>query len=151
MVFRVWPDVEAAEGGPERDALLQFRSAIAPKETDPVTALRFLRARDLNIAKANAMYADYLAWRTDERVDDVLTETIDPNVRLPRRAHLHSAPLNDGPAGSSGCGRSQQCWKRTFALACSTGETSWGGRYCTSPSVGLTCPHLRGRESLSMT
>ena len=93
MVFRVWPDVEAALGGPERDALLAFRSTLAPQETDPVTALRFLRARDLNIAKASAMHAEYLAWRTVERVDDVLTEAIDPTVRLRPPARAQDAPV----------------------------------------------------------
>ena len=83
MVFREWSEVEAAPESPERDALLQFRSSITPQETDPATSLRFLRARNLNAAKANAMFFEYLNWRNIERVDGILTETVDSNVRLP--------------------------------------------------------------------
>ena len=118
MVFREWSEVEAAPESPERDALLQFRSSITPQETDPATSLRFLRARNLNAAKANAMFFEYLNWRNIERVDGILTETVDSNVRLPGPA---SACIQTGLTGgsvSAAHGRWQQFWPRALLLAC---------------------------------
>ena len=36
-----------------------------------MTCVRFLRARKLDVAKALDMFANYTAWRAEQRVDDV--------------------------------------------------------------------------------
>ena len=79
-IWRTWEDVDAAPPNDEKAALLDFRAAIAPAETDPLTALRFLRARDLDTAKAQAMFTTCFEWRATERIDGILTEETDPAI-----------------------------------------------------------------------
>lgn len=65
-------DIEAA-------TLLSFREALHSTSStnatvDPVTAIRFLRARKGIVAKAVQMYSAYAEWRELEHVDDVLED-----------------------------------------------------------------------------
>ncbi|XP_042417896.1 SEC14 cytosolic factor-like isoform X2 [Zingiber officinale] len=43
------------------------------------TLVRFLNAREWNVAKAHKMLVDCLNWRTENRIDDILTKPIIPS------------------------------------------------------------------------
>lgn len=87
-LHHTWAAVESAPSDADVSALLELRSAIAPTEVDPVTALRFLRARSLDVAKSKAMLEAYLAWREAEQVDDVLREVFDPEIEAVLAEHF---------------------------------------------------------------
>ncbi|KAL1435878.1 hypothetical protein MTO96_010650 [Rhipicephalus appendiculatus] len=59
----------------QQAALEQFRNAIADVQRTSDTdsfLLRWLRARDFDVANAQKMYRDHLKWRKENGVDDIL-------------------------------------------------------------------------------
>ena len=60
----------------ERLRLGELFRHMAPTVVDEFTALRFLRAKRGDPIGAAAMYRAHLAWRTDERVDQILHEEL---------------------------------------------------------------------------
>ena len=59
---------------PELDAVAGFRKAMQPTPVDTVTAVWFLRARKLDVAKTTKMYKLHLAWRKSYGADALLTD-----------------------------------------------------------------------------
>ena len=61
----------------ESAAVAEMRASVGGEVAaclSDLTALRFLRARSLNVRKAVKMYTEYLAWRRREQIDAILDE-----------------------------------------------------------------------------